>query len=247
MRFGAIIPTVDDEAALHRLLARLADMCPPPDEIVVVDGAASAACALACRAAGASWIPTRTGRAGSLALGAAHCRADVLWFLPADCEPHADALQAIRHSIEAGATGGYFRFRFAGAHTLAKGLLEKCIAWRCRHGSARDDQGIFVTRRAYAASPGITLQPLFAEVALVRALKRTGRFVALDLPITVSPRRWERDGYLRRALANRTLALFFLFGVAPARLARWEGTRARAVPPRRRARDGRSGSEAHKG
>ena len=77
MRFGAIIPTVDDETALHRLLARLADMCPPPDEIVVVDGAASAACALACRAAGASWIPTRTGRAGSLALGAAHCRADV--------------------------------------------------------------------------------------------------------------------------------------------------------------------------
>ena len=211
--------------------------------------AASAVCALACRAAGAFWVPARTGRAGLLALGAAHCRADVLWFLPADCEPHADALAAIRHSIDAGAIGGYFRFRFAGPRTLAKRLLEQCIAWRSRHGSARDDQGIFVTRAAYASSPGFTLQPVFAEIALVRALKRTGRFAALDLPITVSPRRWERDGYLRRTLANRALALFFAFGVAPATLARWDGTRARPAPPRRRARRGRSnnGHEAHKG
>jgi hypothetical protein len=245
MRVGAIIPTVNDDAALQRLLMRLAEIRPPLDEIVVVDGAASAGCALACRAAGVSWVPARAGRAGLLALGAAHCRADVLWFLPADCEPHVDAVAAIRRSIAEGAVGGYFRFRFAGARTPAKRLLEECIAWRCRHGAARDDQGIFVTRSAYTASPGFTLQPVFEEIALVRALKRTRRFAALDLPIAVSPRRWEREGYLRRTLANRALALFFAFGVAPARLARWDAARPRPTPPGRGARAGRSDSDGH--
>jgi hypothetical protein len=36
----------------------------------------------------------------------------------------------------------------------------------------------------------------------------------------VSPRRWERDGWIRRSLMNRLLALGFALGVAPDRLAR---------------------------
>src|SRR5213079_2650904 len=83
------------------------------------------------------------------------------------------------------------------------------------------DQGIFVSRTAYDASPGIGPQPLFEEVALVRALRRTGRFVALPLPMTVSERRWQRDGLLRRTLRNRTLALAYLLGIDPATLERW--------------------------
>jgi hypothetical protein len=83
------------------------------------------------------------------------------------------------------------------------------------------DQGIFVTRAAYDASPGFAAQPLFEEVALVRFLKRTGRFVALQLPMTVSARRWQRDGFLRRTLHNRALALGFSLGVHSNTLARW--------------------------
>jgi hypothetical protein len=83
------------------------------------------------------------------------------------------------------------------------------------------DQGIFVTRAAYEEGPGFAAEPLFEEVPLVRYLKRCGGFVALDVPITVDPRRWERDGYLRRTLHNRVLALGHLLGVPPPRLAQW--------------------------
>jgi rSAM/selenodomain-associated transferase 2 len=250
MRVAVIVPTLDDDAALQRLLARVGHLEPAPDEVIVVDGAATETCEVACRNAGASWIPAHPGRGGQLALGAARAPAEVLWFLHADCEPALTAVAAIRRAIDAGAVGGYFRFRFGGAATRAKRFLERCIAWRCRWGMVYGDQGIFVTRAAYAGTPGFTVQPLFEEVALVRALKRTGRFVAIDLPITVSPRRWERDGYVRRTLSNRMLALAFSCGVSPARLARWYGGRLRPAPARYGRSGGRTrsgGHEAHKG
>src|ERR1700730_2150900 len=94
------------------------------------------------------------------------------------------------------------------------------------------DQGIFVSCAAYDASPGIGPQPLFEEVALVRALKRTRRFVAVPLSMTVSERRWQRDGLLRRTLRNRSLALAYVLGIDPVTLARWyRASRAREARP----------------
>ena len=46
-------------------------------------------------------------------------------------------------------------------------------------------------------------------------------FVALALPMAVSARRWERDGFVRRTLRNRALALGFALGVHARTLARW--------------------------
>ncbi|MGH8261424.1 MAG: glycosyltransferase, partial [Steroidobacteraceae bacterium] len=183
MRIAVIVPMLDDAAALQRLLARVGHFDPAPDRVIVVDGAATASCEHVCRGMGALWLPAHPSRGGQLALGAARAAVDVLWFLHADCEPHAAAIAAIRRSVEGGAAGGYFRFRFGGSSTRSKRLLERCIRWRCRWGMVYGDQGLFVTRAAYDATPGFTVQPLFEEVAMVRALKRTRRFVALDLPI----------------------------------------------------------------
>ncbi len=249
MRLAVIIPTFDDDAALPRLLARLARLDPAPDEVIVVDGAASAACERVCRSAGALWIPGYTGRGGQLALGAARARGEVLWFLRSDCEPPAEAIAAIRASVAQGAAGGHFRFRFGGPPRPLKRFLELCIAWRSRLGIVYDDQGIFVTRTAYAQTPGFALQPLFEEVAMVRALRRRGPFVGLPLPLAVSPRRWEREGYLRRALTDRLLSLGFLCGISAARLARWRRRRLRpasARPHRSGRHSTSSGHEAHK-
>jgi len=251
MRVAVIIPTLDDDAALQRLISRLGHLDPTPDEVLVVDGAASETCETLCRGAGALWLPAHPNRGGQLALGAARAPAEVLWFLHADCEPHTASIAAIRGSIEAGAAGGYFRFHFGGASKRTKRFLERCIAFRSRWGVVYGDQGLYVTRSAYESTPGFTVQPIFEEVALVRALKRTGHFEALHLPITVSPRRWERDGFFRRTLANRMLALAFLCGASPARLARWHRGRLRPAPAGFGTRSGprtRSGGhEVHKG
>jgi len=225
-QLAVIVPTLDDDAALALLLPRLALLCSPPDTVIVVDGASSEVTAAICRKSGCAWTAARPVRGVQLATGADAARAatpapDVLWFVHADCEPHARAAEAIRAAIGNGALGGYFQFRFDGEHTRLKRFLEWWIAWRCRVGLVYGDQGIFVTRAAFDASPGLAAQPLFEEVALVRFLKRTGRFAALPLPIVVSARRWERDGFLRRTLHNRALALGYALGVQPHTLARW--------------------------
>jgi hypothetical protein len=56
-------------------------------------------------------------------------------------------------------------------------------------------------------------------VRLVKRLRKRGTFVVLDTTLGVSPRRWERDGWLRRCAANRLLALGHAIGISPARLA----------------------------
>ena len=223
-----IVPVLRDDGALDGLLPALRELDSPPQRVIVADGAPSAQTAALCHRHGARWMAAPAGRGLQLSAGvsAANRRdsggeAEVLWFLHADSRPHSHAAGAIRAAVAQGAVGGYFRFRFGGPRSALKSLLERSIALRCRFGMIYGDQGLFVTRSAYQAGPGFAAQPLFEEVPLVHFLKHTGRFGALDLPITVDPRRWERDGYLRRTLHNRVLACGHLVGVSPMRLAQW--------------------------
>ncbi|MGH8140233.1 MAG: TIGR04283 family arsenosugar biosynthesis glycosyltransferase [Steroidobacteraceae bacterium] len=225
MRLALIVPTLDDDTALAHFLTQLAGLDLPPDEVIVVDGGSRSSTAQICRDFGCTWMSAQQGRGVQLRAGAARANADALWFVHADCQLHPDASKAIRAAIATGEAGGYFRFQFGGERRALKRFLEWCIAWRCRAAMVYGDQGIFATRSAYDASPGFSAQPLFEEVALVRALKRSGRFAALALPIIVSSRRWERDGFLRRTLHNRALALGFLLGIDSMTLARWYRTR----------------------
>jgi rSAM/selenodomain-associated transferase 2 len=218
---GIVVPTWRDDAALATLLPRLAALEPPPLEVLVVDGAASEVTRALVEGAGARWLASPPGRGTQLNRGARAVRGEVLWFVHADAGVAADSLAAIAGALGAGADGGAFRFRFGGPSSATKRLLERAIAWRCRHGVAYGDQGLFARRAAFERAGGFAEQPLFEEVSLVRALRAGGRFALLDAPILVSPRRWEQDGYWRRTLSNRLLALGHAAGISPRRLAEW--------------------------
>ncbi|HEX5207913.1 MAG TPA: hypothetical protein VFW10_09015 [Steroidobacteraceae bacterium] len=235
---SVIVPTWRDDEELLELLLCLKSLDAPPERTLVVDGASSEVTADICRRGNARWLPSAAGRGVQLSAGVLAVQqilregqrnsgeiatqpVEAFWFLHTDCRPHRQAACAIRQAVVRGAAGGYFRFRFGGSHGPLKTVLERCIALRCRMGMVYGDQAIFVTRAAYEASPGLDRQPLFEEVPLVRHLKQSGRFAALKLPIIVSPRRWERDGFVRRTLQNRSLALGYTLGIPPSRLARW--------------------------
>jgi rSAM/selenodomain-associated transferase 2 len=226
---SVIVPVLGDAAALERLLRNLRALSPPPAEVIVVDGGANQDCRRICENALATWLPSAAGRGQQLREGAARARGTVLWFLHADAEPPTEAIAAIGKAVRSGANGGYFRFRFSGAPGAAQALLAALINLRARFGVPYGDQGIFATRAAYDAAGGFAAEPLFEEVPLVRALRRTGRFTALTAAIGVSPRRWERDGWIRRTLGNRALAVAYMAGVSPRRLAQSYGRARRAA------------------
>ena len=217
---SVVIPVLGDTPALERLIAQLRALSPPPDEVIVVDGARSEECRVLCECTAVTYAASRAGRGSQLHHGATRAAGDVLWFLHADADLPGDAIAAIREAISAGAVGGHFRFRFAGAPALRKRLLAALINLRAHLGVPYGDQGLFAARAAYAGAGGFPDVPLFEEVPLVRGLRRRGRFAALDIALGVSPRRWERDGWLRRTVENRLLAAAYMAGVSPQRLAR---------------------------
>ena len=223
-----IVPVLNDWDSLDRLLDRVRALSDLPDEVIVVDGAGQDSLRTYCESTGCRHVSSPPGRGKQLRAGSEVASSDVYWFLHADAVPAGNSIRLIRRSIDAGNVGGYFRFQFDGPDTIPRRALAGLINWRTRYGVPYGDQGLFVRRDAYAAAGGFSDAPLFEEVRLVRQLRLMGRFAEAPAPIGVSPRRWERDGWLRRSLENRCLATAFMLGVSPERLARWYQRPARA-------------------
>jgi rSAM/selenodomain-associated transferase 2 len=216
-RVAVIVPVRGDAEPLAELLGRLGD---EPDEMIVVSAGDDTAVERICAEAGARCLTARAGRGPQQHAGALAAGADWLWFLHADALPGPGSVAHIREAGRLGAMGGYFRFRFRGPQTAGRRLLAALINVRASFGIPYGDQGLFFRRDVYLACGGFPDEPLFEEVRLVRRARRRGPFVALSATLGVSPRRWERDGWIRRTLGNRMLALGYAMGFSPRRLAR---------------------------
>jgi rSAM/selenodomain-associated transferase 2 len=214
-----IIPVLGDSGPLARLLAQISQWGDAALQVIVVAGDDDPATAEVAQRAGARYLCTEPCRGRQLDVGAQAATGDILWFLHADAVPQPGAGAAIRAAVAQGAVGGYFCFGFQGRPTATKRLLAAAINLRARIGVPYGDQALFATRAAYGRAGGYPHQPLFEEVALVRGLRRSGRFRQLRLGVGVDPRRWENDGFLTRTLRNRWLALRYALGTPSQHLA----------------------------
>ncbi len=220
---SVVIPVLGDTDHLAEILAEFKTAHQitgaGPDEIIVVDGANDNDCADLCAKHDCVYLNTRSGRGHQLHKGASIAKGSVIWFLHADVRPPESAISLIRREIKCGAIGGYFRFEFSGNSTWYKKLLAWLINTRTSIGVPYGDQGLFICESVYSKTGGFPDAPLFEEVPLVQAARRHGRFIEIAAPISVSSRRWERDGWFRRTLENRLLALGYMLGVSPQVLA----------------------------
>jgi glycosyltransferase involved in cell wall biosynthesis len=224
-QISIVIPAFAQDASLIALLKRIRGWERKPREIIVADGAQSIDTRRLCARYDALWVPSVHGRGVQLTKGAAQAHGSVLWFLQPYSEPHPESLTAIAIAIDSGALGGYFRWHSQGVRHWAMSFLELGVRLRSRWGVPDGDQGLFVEREAFEVCGGFEATPLFEQVRLVKALRRQGRFDALQLPIGESQTAGRERGWLRRALNNRLLALGYIAGLSPARLARWSDQR----------------------
>jgi rSAM/selenodomain-associated transferase 2 len=215
---SVVIPVYQDHITLTRLLDALDHGDERPDEVIIVSADGDGEFHSSLEGPGRRVIEAPANRGAQMDAGAQATTGDVLWFLHADAGPARGAIAAIRAAIRSGAESGCFSFVFAGDRTATKSLLEWLIGML--GGMVYGDQGIFARTDIYRTCGGFSHAPLFEEVALVRALQRRGSFVCLSTAIQVSPRRWDRDGWLRRSAHNRWLAACYMFGVPAAELAR---------------------------
>jgi rSAM/selenodomain-associated transferase 2 len=215
---AVVIPVLGDEAELAQLLPLL--WLQQPEEIVVVSGRADVRAAALCREHACRYLEIAANRGARLDAGARAASAPALWFLHADAAPPADALQLIEAALRSGTESGCFRFAFQGPATWYKRLLASLVGLRVRCGGmVYGDQGVFVRRDVYLECGGFAPQPLFEETRLIGRLRARGTFLVLAQALGVATRRWERDGWCRRTLHNRWLAIRFMLGARPEALA----------------------------
>lgn len=220
VRVTAIVPVLRDNDALIRLISDLKALSRLPDRIIVVSGCRDEQLTQIAREHELMLMETPASRGLQLDTGARATDTEVLWFIHADARIPVEACEAIVTAIGNGASGGCLRFVLQGNPTAFKRSLEWLVRLRVACGGmAYGDQALFCTRDAYIESGGFPHRPLFEEVPLVRYLRKKRSFVALSLPVFVATRRWECDGWLRRSLHNRWLALRHFLGASPERLA----------------------------
>ncbi len=230
---SVVIPVWRDEDALGRTLERLPPGAPGEVEVIV-------ACVLdeqlryeqiRDRCATLRWAPAPRGRGVQMNAGAAIARGRWLMFLHADSTLPPDWLEVLRQSDRAPeVVAGAFRFALDSRDWRAR-IIEAGVRLRVAlFGMPYGDQALFVRRTAFMRTGGYRDWPLMEDVDLVRRLTRTGRMIHAPSAVVTSARRWERDGWVRRTSSNLALAIRFVLGARPARLAqRYFGRQAAAI------------------
>ncbi|MDQ2999983.1 MAG: TIGR04283 family arsenosugar biosynthesis glycosyltransferase [Fibrobacterota bacterium] len=168
-----------------------------------------------------SAISASQGRGCQMNAGAARARAPYLLFLHADARLPPLALERMVEALRYGGTA-------AGAFDLAIDSPRLLLRLIARLASLRSrwtripygDQGQFLSRETFRFLGGYREWPLMEDVDLMRVIKaRKGCIKLLHEKVTVSARRWTKEGVISCTLRNWRLLILYYLGVPPRFLA----------------------------
>ncbi len=228
---SVIIPTLNEEANLSRLLAELRPEA-PAREIIVVDGGSRDDTVREAREHGVKVILTAPGRGLQLRRGAEAASGDILLFLHADCRFSRGGLARIEAVLCSSQhlVGGNFRLVFDGNDGFSR-WLTGFYAWFRSHGLYYGDSGVFVRRETHDAIGRVRPIALMEDFDFTRRLERFGPTCCIeDPPLITSSRRFEGRHPLRIVWGWLKIHALYYLSVSPARLARiYDSERARDV------------------
>ena len=214
-----IVPTLNEERSIDRLLDDVS-LLGVPHEVIVVDGGSTDDTVAVATGRGARVLRAPRGRGAQLAAGARAASAPVLCFLHADVRLGADARRELAELARARPAGAFaFRFRIDAPgwryRLIELGARLRTRIFRLPYG----DQGLVVSRADYEAAGGYRDLPLMEDVALADALRRVTTVRSLRSELPVSARRWEREGAFTRTLRNWRIVVAYRLGASPQQLA----------------------------
>lgn len=217
---AVIIPTLNEEQVLGRTLTALnnSSRC----EVIVVDGGSSDGTTALARAAGARIVESPRGRGRQMNAGAAAAAAATLLFLHADTLLPANFPQLIHAALQK-------PHIVAGAFSLAIASDARSLATIAFFANLRSrllqlpygDQGLFTTRRMFAAVGGYPEMAIMEDFVFVQHLKERGKIAILPEKAITSARRWQNIGALRTTLLNQLIVCGHVLGVPSTTLAGW--------------------------
>jgi len=204
MKIAVVIPALNEAAHLERTCSSLLSQTLSPDRLVIVDGGShDGTTDIAGRfTRDVLDVPGR-GRGGQISAGVAACTEDVILVAHADMVFPPTALEtAQRYLLDHPACpGGCLGHRFDNPAGVYRAIewWDHCRAMR---GHSFGDQAQFFRREMLDHVGGFPDLPLMEDVELSRRLRLLGRPAYLNLPVTVSNRRYEQFGWHRVAWRN---------------------------------------------
>jgi glycosyltransferase involved in cell wall biosynthesis len=167
-------------------------------------------------------LAERPGRGRQMNLGAETASGDVLLFHHVDSQLTEEHLRALRRIMsQPEVAGGAFYRKFDQRHPHLR-WLEAIERWHSRaFGTLYGDQSIFVRRVHFLQLGGFATLPLMEDVEFSRRLRRSGRIVLLDPPMSSSPARQIEQGAWRTTGRNMLFLLLFRCGVPADFLHAW--------------------------
>lgn len=220
--YSIVIPTLNEKHRLRATLAAARAAFAPDAEFIVSDGGSTDGTADLAAAEGAVVLTGAAVRGEQLDRGFRNAHGTVCIFLHADTLVPASAAAAIATALADGDTiGGAFSVEL-GDDRKGLRLLERAINLRTQlFRTATGDQVIFARTAVLHAIGGVPHVPLFEDVRLCRALKRTGRFVILRERVETSARLWQQVGTSRGIALHLSFRMLHALGVPPSLLARF--------------------------
>jgi rSAM/selenodomain-associated transferase 2 len=204
MTLAVVLPALNEASVLPRTLASIRNQSRPPDRLVVVDGgSADDTVGVAERSGAQVIVASGRGRGGQIAAAVANSCERSIVVAHADMIFPPAAFGTIRDFLtrHPGCPGGCLGHRFDSPKWMFR-----AIEWWDRRRAMRwhsyGDQAQFFRREMLERVGGFPDLPLMEDVELARRLRRLGRPAYLDLPVTVSARRYERLGWPRVTYAN---------------------------------------------
>lgn len=206
-----IVPTLNEEHNLKRLLAFLKEELPNAEVIVVDAESRDQSKAVVLKYKARFLTSRKMCRATQMNLGAKFAKAKILYFLHADTMPPKGFFTHIVKAIEERFTLGCFRFKFdSTSRWLAiNAYFTRFDKLMCRGG----DQSLFIKTDAFKKLGGFKEEYRIMEdyEFIIRARKMYS-FKIIQEDVLVSARKYDENSYLRVNFANFIVFSLFRWG-----------------------------------
>ncbi len=210
-----IIPTYNEGQVIKSLILKLRalDVYEHITEIIVCDGGSSDDTITEASAAGALIVQSKKGRAIQMNAGAAIAKGEILYFLHADTVPPKRFIELIITAHQKGYNSGCFTLRFDVDHWFLKAnaYFTRYNIDLFRFG----DQSLFVSNGAFNNAQGYNEDLIILEdQEIISRIKKYGKFVVINNPVTTSSRKYIANGVYKTQLAYFFIYILFKLGVS---------------------------------
>lgn len=219
---SVIIPVYNETDTINEAIRHLRTVTyGSPVEIIVSDGGPGHSTLQVIEHDGIITVKSPPGRGVQMNMGAKKAQGNILLFLHADTRLPHNCIEAIHDAIRNGARAGAFSLSIdSPKRSLA--LVAWFANWRTRLESVPyGDQAQFVSTDLFKTLDGFADIPIMEDVELFKRIRNRNLPIAI-LPdrVKTSPRRWEKEGILRRTLTNWWLRIRYALGAPPETLVR---------------------------